>query len=63
MTTADNDPSDYESHGTAVSGCVAAITTNGLGVSGTAAGCKVMALRCGYLPNGDTLGQPLLRPE
>lgn len=53
----DNDPMDYaESHGTSCSGCVAAITNNGVGIAGTAPGCKVMAVRVGWLPNGETTG-------
>ncbi|PIE76041.1 hypothetical protein CSA17_04335 [bacterium DOLJORAL78_65_58] len=56
VTTQDNDPSDYESHGTACAGCVAALTNNGLGIAGTAPGCKIMALRVGWLPNGSTQG-------
>ena len=52
----DNDPMDYESHGTNCAGCVAAITNNGVGIAGTAPGCKVMALRVGWLPNGETGG-------
>ena len=56
MGPADNDPSDYESHGTACAGCVAAITNNGIGVAGVAPGCKLMALRAGYLPAGETGG-------
>ncbi|MBU8869410.1 MAG: S8 family serine peptidase [Gemmatimonadales bacterium] len=56
VTIADNDPMDYESHGTNCAGCVAAITNNGLGIAGTAPGCKIMAIRAGYLPNGTTQG-------
>ncbi len=52
----DNDPMDYESHGTSCAGCVAAITNNGIGIAGTAPGCKIMALRVGWLPNGETGG-------
>ncbi len=53
---ADNDPSDYESHGTNCAGVVAPLTNNGIGIAGTAPGCKIMALRVGYLPNGETTG-------
>lgn len=52
----DNDPSDYEGHGTACAGTAAAITNNGIGIAGTAPGCKIMALRAGWLPNGSTQG-------
>ncbi|MFO7654335.1 MAG: S8 family serine peptidase [Candidatus Krumholzibacteriia bacterium] len=52
----DNDPMDYGGHGTMVSGCVTALTNNGQGIAGTAPGCKVMALRAGWLPDGETGG-------
>ena len=57
-TFADNDPMDFGGHGTGCSGCVAAITNNGTGISGTAGGCKIMALRAGWLMNdgGDPAG-------
>jgi subtilisin family serine protease len=45
---ADNDPMDHGGHGTHVSGCVAAITNNGTGISSIAGGCKVMAVRIMY---------------
>ncbi len=54
--TPDNDPSDYESHGTNCAGCVAPLTNNGIGIAGTASGCKIMALRVGYLPDGESGG-------
>jgi subtilisin family serine protease len=56
VTNQDNDPMDYESHGTNCSGCVAAITNNGIGIAGTAHGCKIMALRVGWLPAGSDQG-------
>ncbi len=59
--TPDNDPMDYESHGTNCSGCVAAITNNGIGIAGTAPGCKIMAVRAGWLPDGD--GQGVVRMD
>jgi subtilisin family serine protease len=52
----DNDPSDYESHGTNCAGVVAPLTDNGIGIAGTAPGCKIMALRVGWLPNGESQG-------
>jgi len=53
---ADNDPMDYESHGTACAGCAAAMTDNGIGIAGTGWDCKVMAVRVGWLPNGEEQG-------
>ncbi len=52
----DNDPSDYESHGTNCAGVVAPLTDNGIGIAGTAPGCKIMAIRVGWLPDGETQG-------
>jgi predicted outer membrane repeat protein len=54
--TPDNDPSDYESHGTNCAGMVAPLTNNGIGIAGTAPGCKIMALRIGYFPAGGDNG-------
>ncbi len=54
--TPDNDPMDYEGHGTNCAGCVAPITDNGIGVAATAPGVKVMAIRVGWLPDGETQG-------
>ncbi len=54
--TPDNNPMDFDSHGTNISGMAAAITDNGIGIAGTAPGCKIMALRVGWLPNGTSQG-------
>jgi subtilisin family serine protease len=56
VVVADNNPMDYESHGTMCAGCVAPLTDNGFGIAATAPGCKVMAVRVGWLPNGETQG-------
>ncbi len=41
----DNDPMDEMGHGTGVSGIIAGVTNNNIGIAGTAPGCRVMALR------------------
>lgn len=53
--TQDNDPKDFNGHGTHTSGTIAAQTNNTVGVSGVAGGfsatepgCKIMCLRMGY---------------
>ncbi len=56
VNTPDNDPSDFEGHGTGCAGCAAAITNNGVGVAGTAWNCKIMAVRVGWLQQGQTTG-------
>jgi hypothetical protein len=45
---ADNNPMDFNGHGTLVAGCVAPLTNNGIGVAAIAPGCKVMAIRIGF---------------
>ena len=59
-STPDNDPMDYESHGTNCAGVAAAITNNGIGIAGAAPGCKIMALRAGYLTSA---GQGVVRMD
>ncbi|MDX2473868.1 MAG: S8 family serine peptidase [Candidatus Krumholzibacteria bacterium] len=61
VTTADNDPMDYGSHGTQCGGMAAAITNNGVGIAGVAPGCKIMGVRAGYMPNG--LNQGVVRMD
>lgn len=51
----DDDPMDDQGHGTHVSGTVAALMNNSLGVAGMAPGCKVLAVKVlGSDGSGDT---------
>ncbi len=46
--TPDNNPMDFNGHGTHVSGIASAETNNALGVAGIGFNCKIMALRIGW---------------
>lgn len=51
--TPDNDPMDFQGHGTHCAGIASAITNNGIGVAGLGWSCQIMALRVGWeLPSG-----------
>ena len=60
-TVRDNDPTDFFGHGTMCAGVAAAITNNGIGIAGAAPGCKILPVRCGWLPNGS--GQGVVRMD
>ncbi len=45
----DNDPSDFDGHGTHCAGDACAATDNGIGVASPGFNCRIMALRAGYL--------------
>ena len=53
LTTADNDPKDFNGHGTFCAGMASARTDNVHGIAGTAFKSKVMAVRAGW-DNGTT---------
>lgn len=48
----DNDPMDYNGHGTHCSGIASAVTDNSIGIAGVAFKTKIMALRIGWDSNG-----------
>jgi len=45
---ADNNPMDFNGHGTHCAGIVAAVKDNNIGVKGVAPNCKIMILRAGF---------------
>jgi hypothetical protein len=47
-STPDNNPMDFNGHGTHCAGLASAITNNGVGVAGLGWGCQIMALRAGW---------------
>ncbi|MEK7400144.1 MAG: S8 family serine peptidase, partial [Candidatus Poribacteria bacterium] len=52
MGPRDNEPMDFDGHGTNCSGIASAVTNNGIGVAGTGWNCKIMAVRAGYRNSG-----------
>jgi len=46
--TTDNNPMDYEGHGTHCSGIAGAVTNNSVGVAGVCWNCKIMPIRAGF---------------
>ena len=47
-TVEDNDPMDFNGHGTHCAGIASAMTNNNTGVAGVGWNCKIMALRAGW---------------
>jgi subtilisin family serine protease len=45
---ADNDPNDFNGHGTAVAGLIGGLSNNGIGIAGTAWDVRLMPLRIGW---------------
>jgi len=52
-TDPDNDPRDFNGHGTHVAGIADAITDNGVGIASLGFGCRIMALRAGWSGNSN----------
>ncbi len=53
----DNDPMDFNGHGTHVAGIAAGCTNNGIGIASLSWGCKIMPLRIGWhTKNGNGFG-------
>lgn len=46
--TADNNPMDFNGHGTHCSGIAAGVTNNGVGIASIGGGCTIMPLRIGW---------------
>ena len=44
----DNDPMDFDGHGTFCAGVAAAVTNNGINISGVCWDCRIMVVRAGY---------------
>lgn len=57
-TDIDNDPSDYNGHGSHVAGIAAGVGDNGVGISGVCMDCRIMPLRVAFsiLEDGEELG-------
>ncbi len=51
-TVPDNDPTDFDGHGSHVAGISSAVTNNEIGVAGAGWGCSIMALKAGYQNQG-----------
>jgi len=56
----DNNPMDFDGHGTHCSGVSAAVTDNGVGIAGVSFNCRVMPLRVGWQ---DPSGQGYIRMD
>lgn len=53
-TVADDNPMDFDGHGTHIAGIIGAVTNNAIGVAGTMWSCKLVPLRagCAVIPPG-----------
>jgi subtilisin family serine protease len=53
-TVPDNDPADFDGHGTQVAGVASALTDNGVGIAGVGWRCKILPLRIGFAADDGT---------
>ena len=52
-TQADNNPMDFEGHGTHCAGIAAGVTNNSIGIASLGGGCKIMPLRIGWTTSSE----------
>ena len=52
----DNNPDDFDGHGTFNAGLASAVTNNSYGIAGTSWYCKIMAVRAGYQDKSKKVG-------
>lgn len=59
-TVPDNEPDDFEGHGTFVAGIIGARADDGCGMAGAAPGCRIMPVRVGWRRDYERVEPPLI---